>query len=107
MRMLVHVLLALIAGAAVLFYKTVILAPIHYQPQDLMGKIALVAGGSAGIGAETVKKLYEWNATVLMPVRSVDKGLAVRAAIFADAAATAATTTGSISCTWTWPRSTR
>ena len=37
-----------------------------------------VIGGTSGIGFETVKKLMEWNATVIMPVRNLKKGEAVR-----------------------------
>lgn len=40
---------------------------------DLKGKIAIVTGGSTGIGLETVKTLSEAGATVIVPARDVEK----------------------------------
>ncbi len=44
---------------------------------DLSGKVALVTGGSSGIGLETTKALSEAGATVIVPTRPVDKKFAV------------------------------
>lgn len=65
---------ALFAVAITIFYQQFVLNPIHFQPIDLTNKIALVTGGTSGIGLETVRKLVEWNATVIMPVRNIKKG---------------------------------
>jgi NAD(P)-dependent dehydrogenase (short-subunit alcohol dehydrogenase family) len=40
---------------------------------DLKGKIAVVTGGSTGIGLETVKTLSKAGATVIVPARDVEK----------------------------------
>ena len=40
---------------------------------DLSGKIAIVTGGGAGIGLETVKTLSKAGATVIVPARNVEK----------------------------------
>jgi len=40
---------------------------------DLKGKIAIVTGGSTGIGLETIKTLSEAGATVIVPARDVEK----------------------------------
>lgn len=40
---------------------------------DLTGKIAIVTGGSAGIGVETTRTLAEAGATVIVPARDVQK----------------------------------
>jgi NAD(P)-dependent dehydrogenase (short-subunit alcohol dehydrogenase family) len=40
---------------------------------DLKGKIAIVTGGSTGIGLETVKTLAKAGATVVVPARNVKK----------------------------------
>jgi len=40
---------------------------------DLIGKIAIVTGGYAGIGLETVKALVSAGATVIVPARSTEK----------------------------------
>ncbi|CAM4023144.1 NAD(P)-dependent dehydrogenase, short-chain alcohol dehydrogenase family [Pedobacter westerhofensis] len=40
---------------------------------DLTGKIAIVTGGSTGIGQETVKTLSQAGATVIVPARDTDK----------------------------------
>jgi NAD(P)-dependent dehydrogenase (short-subunit alcohol dehydrogenase family) len=40
---------------------------------DLRGKIAIVTGGSTGIGLETVKTLSKAGATVIVPARNVEK----------------------------------
>jgi len=46
-------------------------------PVNLEGKHFIVTGASAGIGKETVRTLAQWNATVVMAVRNVNKGNAV------------------------------
>ena len=46
---------------------------------DLTGKTAIVTGGSAGLGVETVRALASAGAAVVMPVRSPDKGEKVAA----------------------------
>jgi len=40
---------------------------------DLTGKIAIVTGGSTGIGLETVKTLSQAGATIIVPARHVEK----------------------------------
>ncbi|MES2830168.1 MAG: SDR family NAD(P)-dependent oxidoreductase [Bacteroidota bacterium] len=40
---------------------------------ELTGKIAIVTGGYAGIGLETVKALASAGATIIVPARNVDK----------------------------------
>src|SRR5690606_20953076 len=40
---------------------------------DLKGKIAIVTGGSSGIGLETVKTLSKAGATVIVPARDIEK----------------------------------
>ncbi len=40
---------------------------------DLTGKIAIVTGGNTGIGLETAKTLANAGATVIVPVRDIDK----------------------------------
>lgn len=42
---------------------------------DLTGKVAIVTGGSTGIGLETVKVLANAGATVIVPVRDMKKAL--------------------------------
>ncbi|MBX9886832.1 MAG: SDR family NAD(P)-dependent oxidoreductase [Flavobacteriaceae bacterium] len=41
--------------------------------KDLTGKTAIVTGGGAGIGLETVKTLSQAGATVIVPARDLDK----------------------------------
>ncbi|MGV8997943.1 MAG: oxidoreductase [Parvibaculaceae bacterium] len=41
---------------------------------DLSGKIAIVTGGSSGLGVETVRALASAGARVIMPVRSKERG---------------------------------
>jgi NAD(P)-dependent dehydrogenase (short-subunit alcohol dehydrogenase family) len=43
------------------------------QGIDLTGKVAIVTGGSAGIGLETTRALAEAGATVIVPARNPDK----------------------------------
>ena len=67
--------IAIILAVAVgLIYRLLILCPVSFHPVNLHGKVALVTGASSGIGYETAKKLVEWNATVILPVRNVTKG---------------------------------
>ncbi len=40
---------------------------------DLKGKVAIVTGGSTGIGLETVKTLANAGATVIVPARDIEK----------------------------------
>lgn len=40
---------------------------------DLKGKIAIVTGGGAGIGLETVKTLSKAGATIIVPARDIEK----------------------------------
>jgi NAD(P)-dependent dehydrogenase (short-subunit alcohol dehydrogenase family) len=68
----------IVAIVLAVLYQLVVVNPISFQPVDLTGKIAVVTGGSSGIGVETVRKLVEWNATVIMPVRSLAKGEIIR-----------------------------
>ena len=48
---------------------------------DLSGKVALVTGGSSGLGEETARALAAAGAQVILTVRDVPKGQAVAAAI--------------------------
>src|SRR2546425_659475 len=48
---------------------------------DLSGKVALVTGGSSGLGQETARVLAERRAHVILTARDVPKGEAVAAAI--------------------------
>ncbi|MFD2614898.1 oxidoreductase [Paenibacillus gansuensis] len=41
---------------------------------DLSGKTAIVTGGYSGIGVETTRALAEAGATVVVPVRSIERG---------------------------------
>ena len=52
--------------------------------QDLHGKIVVVTGGNSGIGYETCYALAEKNATVVMAVRNVNKGIEAMDKIKAD-----------------------
>lgn len=54
------------------------------QLPNLRNKHAVVTGGNSGIGRETVKQLARVGATVTMAVRDLDKGRAVRAAIWEE-----------------------
>jgi NAD(P)-dependent dehydrogenase (short-subunit alcohol dehydrogenase family) len=74
----ISVFLVLIAVAVTVFYRQFVLNPISFQPVDLNGKVAIVTGGTSGIGLETVRKLVEWNATVILPVRNIPKGEKVK-----------------------------
>lgn len=67
-------IILIISIGITLFYQQYVLNSIHFQPIDLTNTVALVTGGSSGIGLETVRKLIEWNATVIMPVRNIKKG---------------------------------
>jgi NAD(P)-dependent dehydrogenase (short-subunit alcohol dehydrogenase family) len=51
---------------------------------DLSGKVALVTGGSSGLGSETARVLAERGAQVILTARDVPKGEAVAAAIRAS-----------------------
>ncbi len=48
---------------------------------DLSGKLALVTGGSSGLGQETARVLAERGAYVIITARDVPKGEAVATAI--------------------------
>src|SRR5213594_3910628 len=51
---------------------------------DLHGKLALVTGGSSGLGQETARVLAERGAHVIITARDVPKGEAVAAGIRAS-----------------------
>src|SRR5205809_6174616 len=51
---------------------------------ELSGKVALVTGGSSGLGQETARVLAERRAHVILTARDVPKGEAVAAAIRAS-----------------------
>lgn len=70
--------LAIVAIVITLFYRQLVLTPISYQPVDLSNAVIIVTGGTSGIGLETVRKLVEWNGTVIMPVRNLQKGEVVK-----------------------------
>ena len=46
---------------------------------DLTGKVAIVTGGAASIGAAITRKLHDCGAKVVIAARSVDKGQAIAA----------------------------
>ena len=48
---------------------------------DLRGKVALITGGSSGLGQETARALAEKGARVILTARDVAKGQAVAAGI--------------------------
>src|SRR5262245_40810699 len=48
---------------------------------DLRGKVAMVTGGSSGLGQETARVLAERGAQVILTARDVPKGEAVAAGI--------------------------
>ena len=48
---------------------------------DLSGRVAIVTGASSGIGIETVRSLAAAGATVVAPVRNLEKGRAALAGI--------------------------
>src|SRR5215831_6930366 len=54
------------------------------QGIDLSGKVALVTGGSSGLGQETARVLAERGAHVILTARDVPKGEAVAAGIRAS-----------------------
>src|SRR3989475_2603585 len=51
---------------------------------DLSGRVALVTGGSSGLGQETARVLAERGAHVILTARDVSKGEAVATAIRAS-----------------------
>ena len=51
---------------------------------QLAGKVMLITGGSAGIGAETVRAFHATGAKVLLTVRSFEKGQQVIDSILSD-----------------------
>lgn len=74
--------LAVAVGFAAL-WKHVVLGPIHYRPVDLTGVTIIHTGGTAGIGQASVAQLAAWNATVIVPARSMQKAERVRREIVA------------------------
>lgn len=78
----IFLLIAFVIVIGVAFvYQEIVLKPVTFFPVDMKGKVCVVTGGSSGIGLETVRKLTEWNATVIMPVRSISKGELVKSEI--------------------------
>ena len=67
------VLLVLLSG-----WRQIVLSPLSLTPVDLAGRVAVVTGGTSGIGLETVRVLAGWNATVLVPARNLDLGKRVQ-----------------------------
>ena len=44
---------------------------------DLTGKVAIITGGAASIGAAITEKLHACGASVVIAARSADKGQAI------------------------------
>ena len=57
---------------------------MHFRPVDLTGKVAVLTGGTAGIGLVNAKVLAPWNATVVLPARNMAKAEARKAEIEAE-----------------------
>jgi len=57
---------------------------VHFRPVDLTGKVAVLTGGTAGIGLVNAKVLASWNATVVLPARNMAKAEARKAEIEAE-----------------------
>ena len=51
---------------------------------DLTGKIAIVTGAASGLGVETARALLKAGATLVLPVRSVERGKKVADELAAD-----------------------
>ncbi|CAI5507711.1 unnamed protein product [Closterium sp. Naga37s-1] len=61
---------------------------------DLSGKVAIVTGGSSGIGTETARVLALRGASVVLAVRNTEAGEAAKAAIIKDIEARSAEAAG-------------
>lgn len=48
------------------------------RPVGFKGRVAIVTGGTSGIGRASAERLAAWNATVILPVRDMQKGALVR-----------------------------
>ena len=69
---------------------------------DQSGRVAVVTGANSGLGLETARELAKAGASVVLAVRSLDRGKAAIDEIRAGQPAP-----NSTSKSWTWPRSTR
>ncbi len=58
------------------------------ENHDLAGKVAVITGASSGIGKEAAKVLLVRGARVILPVRSLSKGEAVKKELEEECAAT-------------------
>jgi NAD(P)-dependent dehydrogenase (short-subunit alcohol dehydrogenase family) len=84
MRNIIITIVTLVLIGVAFVYQSIVLNDISYKEVDLTGKIAIVTGGSSGIGIETVRKLVQWNCTVFMPVRNIAKAELVKSDILAS-----------------------
>ena len=85
---------ATVAGlATVATFQLNVLNPIRFQPVDLTDRVVLITGATAGIGKESARKFAEWNATVVVLARNIEKAARVKSEIEASLPATS---TGSV-----------
>lgn len=54
------------------------------EGHNLSGKVAVITGASSGIGREAAKVLLSRGAHVVMPVRSLSKGEAVKESLLVE-----------------------
>jgi len=77
--------LLIAAGVVYRLAISYLLAPISARAVDLTGQLAIVTGGTSGIGLEAARFLVGWNATVVLCVRNQSKAQRVKADLEASA----------------------